>query len=235
MPSISATSAGKSCGVTLLASSRVMSRTLPTKRVRRSASSCTVASSSSRVGSSKFGQNFRKLVMEPMMEASGVFRSCEIEVSSAERMRSVSPVTCASSMPAAERDALDRDRRLVRQRIEQAPLVGRQQRGLLTCHWAVEPHDADQPALGPQRQEQPLGAGQRVRGTPRRLAAAPAPFGGGEIGLVQFVLRRIADAHLQIAAIRQQQHHMRLQHQPRSGARPPTADRPCCRCRRSCG
>ncbi len=78
-----------------------MSSTLPTKRVSRSASSCTVPSSSSRVCASNVGQNFRKLVIEPMMEASGVFRSCEIEVSSAARKRSVSPVTRASSMPAA--------------------------------------------------------------------------------------------------------------------------------------
>ena len=47
-------------------------------------------------------------------------------------------------------------------------------------------------APGAHRQEQALGAGQRVRAAPGRPVVLPRPFGGGEIGFVQRVLRRIA-------------------------------------------
>ena len=76
----------------------------------------------------------------PRMAASGVRRSCEIEVSSAERSRSVSAASSARVDVLDELDALDRERRLVGQRIEQAPLLGRQQRPLPV---AVDADDAD--------------------------------------------------------------------------------------------
>ena len=68
-------------------------------------------------------------------------------------------------------------------------------------------------APGSHRQEQPLGARQRVRAAPGRAVVAPGPVGGGEIGLVELVLRRIAGLHGQHAVLRQQQHHPHLQHQ----------------------
>jgi hypothetical protein len=40
----------------------------------------------------------------------------------------------------------------------------------------------------------------------------PAPFGGGEIGVVEHVFRRIARAHRDAFALRQQQHDAHLQH-----------------------
>ena len=75
------------------------------------------------------------------------------------------------------------------------------------------PIDADRPAAGSHRQEQPLGAGQRVRAAAGRAVIAPGPVGGGQIGLVELVFRRIARLHGQDAVLRQQQHHPHLQHQ----------------------
>ena len=83
------------------ASSRVMSRRLPTKRLSRSASSCNVASSSSRSAGSYRPAKLRRLDTVPMIEASGVRRSCEIDVNSAARSRSVSASTRASANPRA--------------------------------------------------------------------------------------------------------------------------------------
>ena len=82
-----------------------------------------LASAASRMASCE-----RRLVADPRIEASGVRRSCEIEVSRAERSRSVS--TCKPSLMqvAGQVDPLDRQRGLVGERIQQALLVGRQQR-----------------------------------------------------------------------------------------------------------
>src|SRR5580700_11844943 len=82
-------------------SRRVMSRRLATNRFRRSASSCRVPSNSSRSVALYFSGKLRRLDTVPRIEASGVRRSCEIEVSSAARSRSVSASTRASSSPLA--------------------------------------------------------------------------------------------------------------------------------------
>ena len=60
---------------------------------------------------------------------------------------------------ARQRDALDRDRCLIGERIEQTALVRGQQR---TRRIAVDADHADRPAPGAQRQKQPFAAGQRV-------------------------------------------------------------------------
>ena len=59
-----------------------------------------------------------------------------------------------------ETDALDGQRALIDQRVEQAALVRREQRARLV---AVDADNADRAAAGAHRQEQPLRAGQRVR------------------------------------------------------------------------
>ena len=141
--------------------------------------------------------------------ASGVFRSCEIEVSRAERSRSVSTLRLASSMSSTRWTRSMASARLVDQRIEQAALVGRQQRARLV---AVDADDADRAAAGAHRQEQPLGAGQRVGAAPRRRVVLPGPFRGGEIGFVEGVLGRIAGLDRDRAVLRQQQHDPHLQH-----------------------
>ncbi len=71
-------------------SSRVMSSRLPMKRFSRSASSWMVRSMAARPASSSAPCRLVRLVAAPRMEASGVRRSCEMEVSRAERSRSVS-------------------------------------------------------------------------------------------------------------------------------------------------
>ena len=70
-------------------------------------------------------------------------------------------------------DALDGERRLVGQRVEQTALVGGQQRARLV---AVDADDADRAAAGAHRQEQALGAGQRVGTAPGRRDRSARPI-----------------------------------------------------------
>ncbi len=107
-------------------------------------------------------------------------------------------------------DALDRERALVDQRVEQAPLVGGEQRPRLV---AVDADDADGATAGPHRQEQPLGARKRVRAAPGRPVVFPRPVGRREVGLVERVLGRISGLHRDGPVLGQQQHDADLQHQ----------------------
>ena len=68
------------------------------KRLSRSDSSMIVASSSAFSPSLSLSERSRIVPAEPSTEASGVLRSCEIDVSSAERSRSVSAVRSMRSM-----------------------------------------------------------------------------------------------------------------------------------------
>ena len=106
-------------------------------------------------------------------------------------------------------DALDRERRLVAQRVQQPPLLRGQQRAGPV---AVDPDHADRAAAGPHRQEQALRARQRVGAAAGRPVVLPAPVRRGEVGLVQHVLRRIAGAHRDRAVLRQQQDDPDLEH-----------------------
>ena len=103
----------------------------------------------------------------------------------------------------------DGERGLIGQCVEQPALIRRQQRAGL---FAIQPDDADGAASRAHRQEQPFGAGQRIRAAPRRRAMFPHPFGGGEIGFIQHVFRRITGAHRNALAFRQQDHDAQLQH-----------------------
>ncbi len=106
--------------------------------------------------------------------------------------------------------ALDRERALVDQRVEQSPLIRREQRARLV---AVDADDADRAASGAHRQEQALGAGQRIGPPPGGAVVGPCPFRGGEIGLVENVLGRVAGLHGDRAILGQQQHDADLEHQ----------------------
>ena len=68
-------------------------------------------------------------------------------------------------------------------------------------------------AAGAHRQEQALGARQRIGAAAGGAIVLPGPVGGGEIGLVERVLRRIAGLDGDRAVLRQQQHDAHLQHQ----------------------
>ena len=146
----------------------------------------------------------------PSTAASGVLRSCEIEVSSAERSRSVSTVRLTRSMSST---------RCTRS-IASAPWSisasssrrwsGVSSGPVLSLSMPTTPIGA---APGAHRQEQPLGAGQRVGAAAGRAVVLPGPVGGGEIGLVERVLRRVAGLDRDRAVLRQQQHHAHLQHQ----------------------
>ena len=103
LPTISCRSCGAMFGVTAPDSSLVMSSRLAMKRLSRSDSSITVASSSAFSPSPSLPPRSRSVLAEPSTAASGVFRSCEIEVSSAERSRSVSTVRLTRSMSSTSR------------------------------------------------------------------------------------------------------------------------------------
>ena len=97
-------------------------------------------------------------------------------------------------------DALDGERALIGERIEQAPLIGRQQRAGLI---AVDSHHADGAAPGMHRQEQALGARQRVRAAAGDAIVLPGPFRRGDIGIVENILGRITRLHRDRAALGQ--------------------------------
>ena len=146
-----------------------------------------------------------------MIEASGVRRSCEIEVKRAARSRSVSASTRASVEPLGQRDALDRHRRLIAKRVEQAPLVGGQQR---PRRFAVDADHADRAAAGAQRQEQPLAARQGVGAAPGGAVVLPGPARRRHVGGVELVLGRIAGGDLEALPVpdRHQQDSAHVQH-----------------------
>ena len=108
----------------------------------------------------------------PMIAASGVFRSCEIEVSSAERSRSASAASLARSTSATSWMRSMASAAWSASASKQALLLGREQRTLLVV---VEADDADRRAAG-------LAAGDRAASRPaacrrraRRRGRAPTP------------------------------------------------------------
>ena len=109
-----------------------------------------------------------------------------MEVSSAERSRSVSAMRSTRSISSTRPHALDRQRALIAQRVQEPPLIGREQGTRLV---AVDPHDADGAASGVHRQEQSFRAGQRVGAAAGGAIVFPRPFRRREIGLVEDVLR----------------------------------------------
>ncbi len=109
-----------------------------------------------------------------------------------------------------QQHALDRERALVDQRIEQPALVRRQQGPGAVV---VDADHPDRAAAGAHRQEQPFSPRQRVGAAAGRAIVAPGPVGGGEIGLIELILRRIAALDGQHSVLRQQQHHAHLEHQ----------------------
>ena len=117
-----------------------------------------------------------------------------------------------------EMNALDGQRRLVDQRVEQAALVGGKKRTWLV---AVDADDADDAAAGAHGQKQPLGARQRIGATSGRPIMVPGPFGGGKIGLIENVLGRISGSYGKGAVFRQQQDDPDFEHEcSLVGARP---------------
>ena len=124
----------------------------------------------------------RRLESAPMIEASGVRRSCDTEVSRAERSRSRSALRRASSMSSARVQALDGDRRLVDQRIEQPALGGVSSAPFLRRQDADH---ADRRAAGADRHEQPARAGQGVGAAAGRVVVLPGPARRGEVGIAR--------------------------------------------------
>src|SRR5215510_15652481 len=88
-----------------------------------------------------------------------------------------------------EMDTLDRQRTLVAQRIQEAALLGPQEGAWFI---AANAEDADLPTARAHRKKQPLGSWERLGIPAGRAVLLPCPFGGGEIGFIQRVLRRIA-------------------------------------------
>ena len=117
-----------------------------------------------------------------------------------------------------EMNALDGQRRLVDQRVEQAALVGGEKRARLV---AVDADDADDAAAGAHGQKQPLGARQRIGAAAGGAIMVPGPFRRGKIGLIENVLGRIPGLDGKGAIVGQQQDDPDFEHQRRLiGARP---------------
>ena len=130
-----------------------MSSRLRTRRLRRSASSCAVSSSSRRVGSSRGPCSSSSALVAPVTTASGVRRSCETElrselrscsVSARRRARRASSASCVRSSAEPMRPA--NVSRSCRSSGSPRRVVGRR----------VEREDADAPARA-------LAAGRRAR------------------------------------------------------------------------
>ena len=187
-----------------------MSSRLAMKRLSLSDSSMIVASRSAFSASLSLLPMSRSAPAAPSTAASGVLRSCEMEVSSADRSRSVSATRSTRSISSTSRT----------RSIASAPWSSnasssrrwsvRQHRARLV---AVDAHDADGAASGMHRQEQALGAGQRVGAAAGGAVVFPGPSGGGEIGLVENIFRRIAGLDRDRAVLGQQQHDAHFQHQ----------------------
>ena len=155
-------------------------------------------------------RNSRSVPAAPMIEASGVFRSCEIEVSSAERRRSASAASLALSRSST---SLTRSMASAAWSVSasmQPPLLRRQQRPLAVV---VDADDADRrraPCATAGRGAWRRAACRR-RGRPAR-SFSQAQLGGGDVGLVERVVGRIAGLDGDRAVLRQEQHDAHLQH-----------------------
>ena len=106
--------------------------------------------------------------------------------------------------------ALDGERGLIDQGVEQTALIGGEKRSGLV---AVDPHDADSAAARSHGQEQAFRTRERVRAAPGNPVVLPRPFRRRDIRLVEDVLGRIAGLDDDGAVLRQQQHDPHLQHQ----------------------
>ena len=137
-----------------------------TSRFSRSASSWIVSSSSCRVrGVERRARPRAGVLTAPVMVASGVRRSCETELSSELRSRSVSIRTCACCASLGEVGALERQRDLVGEGLEQC-----------SCSGVVEAARS----VG-RRPSTPTGAASS-RSAARSSAAAPGSVVGAQPG-----------------------------------------------------
>ena len=125
------------------------------------------------------------------MADSGVRRSCESDVRRAARSLSVSAVRLALSTSSARCTRSMAKRGLVDQRVEQPPLVRRQQWTRLI---AVDANDADGRPAGSHGKKQPFAPGT-CRPPPRGTIVAASPFGRRHVRIGQDVFRRIARLH----------------------------------------
>ena len=183
-------------------SSLVMSSRLAMNRFSRSASSMMVASRSALAASSSDFAMSRRAPAAPSTEASGVLRSCEIEVRSADRSRSVSIVRLTRSMSSTRRTRSIASAAWSIRASSRRRWSARQQR---TGPLAVDAEDADRSAARSHRQEQPLGAGQRIGVPARGSILLPGPAGGGEVRFLERILRRVAGLDRNRAVFGQQQ------------------------------
>ena len=181
-------------------------------RLSRSASSMMVASRSALAASSS---DARHVAQRARRAEHGGQRRLEVVRDRGEERRAQALGLHRALDPVDVLDqahALDRKCGLIDQGIQQAPLVRRQQRAGSV---AVDAEDADDAAPGSHRQEQPLGAGQRIGVAAGGAVLLPGPAGGGEVGLLERILRRVAGLDGDGAVLGQQQHDPHLQHQRR--------------------
>ena len=211
-----------------------MSSRFWTKRFRRSLSSRMVCTSCARSAVDSAPSQLARPVAEPMIETSGVRRSCETDESSAERSRSVSVSRRASSMSVA---------RLVRSIATATWSTSASSRcrcSGVSCRLGFSNETPSRPC-GPR----PVLSGrnshserrQRARAPAGRLVVLPGPVRGAPGGRRHLIFGRIAGCDLEPVTVLRQQHqrmalqgrgdvmHCRPQHVvERSGAGDPAAE-----------
>ena len=179
------------------------------KRLRRSDSSMMVASRSALASSSSDFARSRSAPAAPSTAASGVLRSCEIDVSSAERRRSVSATRRTRSMSST-----------------------RCTRSIASAPWSLSASSSRRcsartsgPAASLEMPRMPtaprpvrigrnshLAPGSASESAPGGPVLLPGPLGRGQIALLEPVLRRIARLDRDRRLLGKQQHHAHLQH-----------------------
>ena len=139
------------------------------------------------------------------MTASGVRRSCDTELSSALRMRSVSLCDRARSACFGERRPLERQRGVVRERLQQRGTNrARAGAGCRSGASAITPSSRLEPL---ERQVQTAAARQRRRAEARRLAGVERPLRHAALALAGPEQRRVARGDRQLPRRIGQQHH----------------------------
>ena len=203
-----------------------MSRRLAINRLSRSASSITIVRSSTRTAGSRRGVQIAQHLRRAEHRGE---RGLQI-VRDRGQQSLPQPVGLGIQTRLVDLldqvHALDGQRALINQGVEEALLFRRQNRPRLV---GVDSDHADDATPGAHRQEQALGARQRIGAATRRPVVVEGPLGGRDVGLVDSVLGRVAGLHGDAARTGQEDDRRAPSASTRSGRRSPTARRRACR------
>ena len=192
-------------------SSRVMSSRLAMKRFSRSASSMHGARAAPRLAASS---SVRRQLLQRAGRADDRGERRLQVVRDRGQQRRAQAVGLGRELGLVDildkLDALDRERRLVGQRVEQPPLLGREQRTLACRCRCRRRRRAARPVRSGRKRR--LAPGSVSAPRPAARSCSQAQLGGGEVGLVERVLGRIAGLDGDRAVFGQEQHDPHLEH-----------------------